>query len=57
MKNTVHDIYERNRRRLIKKSKVEDMYLECDVMGVILTIFPNVELEHKLELSDKDKKR
>lgn len=56
MKNTVADNYERIRQRLIKRSKLDDIYEECDVMGVLLTIFPDIKPEHKLIFSTGKKK-
>lgn len=55
MKDTVEKIYERNRRRLLKQSRIDDIYTDCDVMGVILTMFPNIKVNHRLELNTNEK--
>lgn len=55
MKDTVEKIYERNRKRLLEQSRIDDIYTDCDVMGVILTMFPNIKVNHRLELNINEK--
>lgn len=47
MQKTVIEIYEANRKRLLKNSK-KNQPLQCDVLGVVRTIFPNISFENSI---------
>lgn len=49
MRKTVVEMYETSRKRLLKKSKTSDMPYQCDVLGVVRTIFPNISFEHSID--------